>query len=102
MKKLYIYLISSLFIISTWAIAEEAKLLDTYLIDLPSSSTSQNTIVGQPVDIVVDENGQSHEVVRPQAVEYRRVETADGSVVYEEVPIQSAAPAATSDYQVIT
>lgn len=99
MKKLYISLISSLFVISTWAIAEEAELLDTYLEDLPSSSTPQNTIVGQPVDIVVDENGQSHEVVRPQAVQYRRIETADGSVVYEEVPIQSATPAAD---QVIT
>ena len=99
MKKLYISLISSLFVISTWAIAEEAELLDTYLQDLPSSSTPQNTIVGQPVDIVVDENGQAHEVVRPQAVQYRRIETADGSVVYEEVPIQSATPAAD---QVIT
>jgi len=104
MKKLYISIVLSLFVISTWAIADEAELLDTYLIDLPSSSTPQNTIVGQPVDIVVDENGQSHEVVRPQAVEYRRIETADGSVVYEEVPIQSAIPAAatSSDYQVIT
>lgn len=110
MKKLYISLISSLFVVSTWAIAEEVELLDTYLEELPSTSQASNqnidsaTIVGQPVDIVVDENGKSHEVVRPQAVEYRRIETADGSEVYEEVPVKSATPAAatTSDYQVIT
>ncbi len=102
MKKLNISLISTLIVISSWAMAEEAELLDTYLVDLPSSSTPQNTIVGQPVDIVVDENGKSHEVVRPQAVQYRRIETADGSVVYEEVPIQSATPTSTSDYQVNT
>ncbi len=97
MKKLYIALIASLFVVSTWAIAEEVELLDTYLEDLPSSNASQNldsgVFVGQPVDIVVDENGKRHEVVRPQAVEYRRIETADGSELYEEVPIQAATPA---------
>ncbi|QMU61048.1 MAG: hypothetical protein GKR92_04760 [Gammaproteobacteria bacterium] len=91
MKKLYISLISSLLVVSTWAIAEETDLLDAYLEDLPSTSTSQNVIVGQPVDVVVDENGQTHEVIRPQAMEYRRIETADGSEIYQEVPIKSAA-----------
>lgn len=96
MNKIYISLMAALFAISTWAIAEEVELLDTYLEDLPSSNASQSLdsgiFVGQPVDIVVDENGQSHEVVRPQAVEYRRIETADGSELYEEVPIHSATP----------
>lgn len=96
MKKIYISLIASLFIVSTWAIAEEAELLDTYLEDLPSSNANQSLdsgiFIGQPVDIVVDEHGQSHEVVRPQAVEYRRIETADGSELYEEVPIHTATP----------
>jgi len=91
MKKLYISLISSLLVVSTWAIAEEAELLDSYLEDLPSSSTSQSVIVGQPVDVVVDENGQTHGVIRPQAVEYRRIGIQNGSEVYEEVPIQSVA-----------
>jgi hypothetical protein len=97
MKKIYISLISSLFVVSTWAIADEAELLDTYLEDLPTASSSNSSqaldsgvFVGQPVDVVVDENGQSHEVVRPQAVEYRRIETADGSELYEEVPIVTA------------
>lgn len=96
MKKIYVSLIASLFVISTWAVAEEAELLDTYLEDLPSSNASQSlnsgVFVGQPVDVVVDENGQTHEVVRPQAVEYRRIETADGSELYEEVPIQAVTP----------
>ncbi|MFK7815760.1 MAG: hypothetical protein AB8B92_05440 [Gammaproteobacteria bacterium] len=96
MKKIYISMMAALFAISTWAIAEEAELLDTYLEDLPSSNASQSLdsgiFVGQPVDVVVDENGQPHEVVRPQAVEYRRIETADGSELYEEVPIHAATP----------
>ncbi len=88
-------LCASLLLISTWAIAEEVELLDAYLEDLPSNTSSQqfdsSNFVGQPVDIVVDENGQSQEVVRPQKVEYRRIETTDGSEVYQEVPMQTAA-----------
>lgn len=101
MKKRYISFISSLFVISTWAVAEEAELLDAYLEDLPSSSVTSSTgatyqaneslIVGQPVEIVVDENGVSREVVQPQTVQYRRIQSADGSEVYEAVPITGAA-----------
>lgn len=91
MKKLYISLVSSLFVISTWAVAEEAELLDTYLEDLPSStsSTNQGVIMGQPVEIAVDENGVSREVVQPQTVQYRLVKSADGTEVYEVVPTES-------------
>ena len=59
MKKLCVLLITFLLLISTWAIAEEAELLDAYLEDLPSNTSSQqldsSVFVGQPVDIVVDE-----------------------------------------------
>lgn len=96
MKKLSLFSTAALFVISTSAMAEEAGLLDTYLEDLPSSNSSQprysDSIVGHPVDIVVDENGQSREVVQPQAVEYRRIESADGTEIYQEVPIQSTTP----------
>jgi len=96
MKKSYAFLATFLLLISTWAIAEEVELLDAYLEDLPSNTSTNNldsnVIVGQPVDIVVDENGQSREVIRPQAMEYRKIDTADGSELYEEVPVQSAAP----------
>ena len=89
MNKIYSFLCSSLLVVSTWAIAEEAELLDAYLEGLPSSSTNQNadssTFIGQPVEIVVDENGQRHEVIQTQTIEYRRVETTDGSELYEEV-----------------
>lgn len=91
MKKLYISLISSLFVISTWAIAEEAELLDTYLEDLPTAGSQQEggnvMIVGQPVEIMVDENGVSREVVQPQTVQYRRIQSADGTELYEAVPV---------------
>lgn len=91
MKKLYISLFSSLLVVSTWAIAEEAELLDAYLEDLPSTSSTYQTdeavIVGQPVEIVVDENGVSREVVQPQTVQYRRIKSADGTEVYEAVPV---------------
>ena len=98
MKKLYISLITSLFVISSWAVAEEAELLDAYLEDLPSTSmgastgsgsaqANQSVIVGQPVEIVVDENGVSREVVQPQTVQYRRIQSADGSELYEAVPV---------------
>ena len=83
MKKIYVFLSTLLLVISTWAIAEEVELLDSYLEELPAGSSSQQvgsgTIVSQPVDIVVDDNGQ----------EYRRVETADGSELYEAVPAHS-------------
>lgn len=108
MKKFYISLIASLFVVSTWAVAEDAELLDTYLQDLPSSNASQSLdsgmFVGKPVDVVVDENGQTHEIVRPQAVEYRRIETADGTELYEEVPGQAATPATVvhSEAEVMT
>lgn len=118
MKKLYISLISSLFVISTWAVAEEAELLDAYLEDLPNSSVTsssvtstdatyqadQGVIVGQPVEIVVDENGVSREVVQPQTVQYRRIQSADGSEVYEAVPVAgsvSTEPVITDDSGVL-
>ena len=93
MKKLYISLISSLFVVSTWAVAEEAELLDAYLEDLPSTTTGsihqadQSVIVGQPVEIVVDENGVSREVVQLQTVQYRRIQSSDGTELYEAVPV---------------
>ncbi len=95
MNKLYVFLFTFLLLISTWAVAEEAELLDAYLEDLPSNTSSHqldsSNFVGQPVDIVLDDNGQSHEIVRPQAVEYRRIETADGSELYQEVPVETVA-----------
>jgi hypothetical protein len=109
MKKIYISLISSLFVVSTWAIADEAELLDTYLEDLPAATPSHSSqtldsgvIVGKPVDVVVDENGQSREVVRPQAVEYRLIETADGSELYEEVPISTSPAQMSADTEMVT
>lgn len=91
MKKLYVFLSALLLVVSTWAIAEDAELLDSYLEDLPSGSSTQS-IETQPIDtgttyvpstdIVVDDNG----------TQYRRVETADGSELYEEVPVHSATP----------
>jgi hypothetical protein len=93
MKKLYIFLISSLFVVSTWAVAEEAELLDTYLEDLPTTGSQQEggnvMIVGQPVEVVAEENGVSREVVQPGTVKYRRIESADGLEVYEVVPSES-------------
>ncbi|MEM7401083.1 MAG: hypothetical protein AAF304_03950 [Pseudomonadota bacterium] len=94
MSKIYSFLCSSLLVVSTLAIAEEAELLDAYLEDLPSStsqSADSSKFVGQPVEIVIDENGKRHEVVQPQTAEYRRVETADGSELYEEVVIDQPA-----------
>ena len=95
MKKINIFICSMLLVVSTWAIAEEAELLDAYLEDLPSASiggtsnTDAGTFIGQPVEVVVDENGQSHEVVQSQTIEYRRIETADGSELYEEVIVDA-------------
>ena len=98
MNKIACFLSSSLFVISTWAIAEEAELLDAYLVDLPSSGAYQNSnsdsFVGQPVEVVIDENGQRHEVVQTQTVQYRKIDTADGSELYEEVVIDK--PVVTS------
>ena len=67
MKKVYVFLGYFLLVISTWAFAEEAELLDAYLEDLPGTDSN----------IVVDQ---------PQTVKYRRVETADGSELYEAIP----------------
>jgi len=84
MKNLYVFLSTLLLVISTWAIAEEVELLDTYLEEVPSGTSSHQldsgAILGQPEEVVVDDNGQ----------EYRRVETADGSELYEAVPAHSA------------
>ncbi len=95
MNKLLCFLCSSLLVISTWAVAEEVELLDAYLEDLPSSSANQNmssdSFVGQPIEVVIDENGQRHEVVQTQTVEYRKIDTADGSELYEEVIIDKPA-----------
>ena len=59
MKKLYVLLITFLLLTTTWAIAEEVGLLDAYLEDLPSNTSSQqldsNVFVGKPVDVVADE-----------------------------------------------
>ncbi len=99
MKNVYVFLCSFLFVLSTWAFAEEAELLDAYLEDLPGTSSTQisnsDTIIGQPVEVVIDENGQSHEVLQPQTVKYRRVETADGSELYEVVPAEQTTHAST-------
>jgi len=84
MKNLYVFLSTLLLVISTWAIAEEVELLDTYLEEVPSGTSSHQldsgAILGQPEEVVVDDTGQ----------EYRRVETADGSELYEAVPAHSA------------
>jgi hypothetical protein len=94
MKKLSLLFITVLLLFSTCAIAQEAELLDAYLEDLASNNITQpqysDSIVGHSVDIVVDENSQSHEVIRPNAVEYRRIESANGKEIYQEVPIQFA------------
>jgi len=104
MRKLNVFICSMLLSISTWAIAEEAELLDAYLEDLPSTTThvpsssqgsEAGSFVGQPVEVIVDENGQSHEVVQSQTIEYRRIETADGSELYEEVIVDAPATSVT-------
>jgi len=92
MKKLNVFLGTILLVISTWAIAEEVEILDTYLEDLPStSSTHQQGTVSQSPDIVVDEYGK----------QYRRVETADGSELYEEVPAQSTSSTTVTSSDVV-
>lgn len=95
MKKINVFLCSMLLTVSTWAIAEEVELLDAYLEDLPSTTgastqgSNSESFIGQPVEVVVDENGQSHEVVQSKTIEYRRIETADGSELYEEVIVDA-------------
>ena len=80
MNKLYAFLGLCLLIASTWAIAEEVELLDAYLEELPSSTSS-----GQNID-------SGSNVGQPQMVKYRRIEAADGNEIYDEVPIQRATP----------
>ena len=81
MNKLYAFLGSCLLITSTWVIAEEVELLDTYLEELPSTTSSgQNIDSGTNVD-------------QPQMIKYRRIESADDNEIYEEVPINHASSA---------
>jgi len=95
MKKTYVFLGTILLVISTWALAEEVELLDSYLEDLPSVSSTQQQEAATPVihstDIVVDEYGK----------QYRRVETADGSELYEEVPSHGTNTTTVTDSNVV-
>jgi hypothetical protein len=90
LKRLCVLFVTVLFVISTWAIAEEVELLDAYLEGLPSSSSSQNIDSGVFLSLPVDV-AQTHKVVRPQAVKYRTIEIADSSELYQEMSVQSAA-----------
>lgn len=93
MKKLLIFTLSCFFICSTWAIAESnlvdipaAELLDVYQKDQKNSTTTKLQEPAAPV-----EQG-SPELANEEAVEFRRVESADGTEIYEVIPAQSASP----------
>ncbi len=90
MNRLYVFLGFCLFVVSSWTVAEEAELLDTYLESLPSTTSSQNLRAEAPVGV---ENNQSQDAIQPQTIEYRRISSADGSEVYKEVPANVATPA---------
>ncbi len=98
MNKLYVFLGFCLFVVSSWTVAEEAELLDSYLESLPSTTSSQNLraetlVVDESAEVIIEESNQTQGSVQPQTIEYRRISTADGSEVYKEVPDKVATPA---------